>query len=252
MTEEERMKKRFVELAEKSYQSNLYTFTTFLNEMEINLFYQSTHEFSHVPYTLFGGMEECERQMVRFGAEEALGYEEAFPITCLKIQPLIQKFADELTHRDILGALMNLGIKRETLGDITVKKNVGYVFCNDKIADFIVKDLTKVKHTNVVCTRLSEIPADWSVQVEELKIQAESERIDGIISKVFRLSRTESLELFRTKKIFINGQLCENNSRCLKANDTVSVRGYGKFLYDGAMSVSKKGKKNIVVRKYVR
>ena len=81
------------------------------------------------------GTEGCERQMLRFGSEETLGYEEAFPISCVVIRPSAPKFAEELTHRDFLGALMNLGIERDVLGDIIVRDAVGYVFCEDAMAD---------------------------------------------------------------------------------------------------------------------
>ena len=77
--------------------------------------------------------------MLRFGSEETLGYEEAFPISCVVIRPSAPKFAEELTHRDFLGALMNLGIERDVLGDIIVRGAVGYVFCEDAMADYLEK-----------------------------------------------------------------------------------------------------------------
>ena len=141
--EEELVKKRFRELADKAYNSNTYTFTGFLGLAEISYFYELERELCYVPVTAFGGSESCERVILRFGSEELFGYVEDFPITCLKIQPLMQKFADDLSHRDFLGALMNLGIERSVLGDIIIKDNEGYLFCTNAIAPYIVENLSR-------------------------------------------------------------------------------------------------------------
>lgn len=250
MDTEELLKKRFAELAEKCYQKNQFTFTGFLGLADAACFYEMERELSYVPYTVWGGYEEAERVMIRFGSGEMLGYEEAFPIACLKISPLSEKFADALTHRDYLGALMNLGIEREILGDILIEEKNAWIFCAQSMSDFISKNLTKVKHTSVLCEISEELPDFSSRDIQEVKIQIPSERIDGIVAKVYKLSRSESAELFRQKKIFVGGRLCENNSRPLKAGDTVSVRGYGKFEYRGETGISRKGKLNVLIGCY--
>lgn len=81
--------------------------------------------------TLYGGREEAERKILRFGSEAELGYEQPFPICCIRIRPLSAKFADKLSHRDYLGALMNLGIERSTIGDILPGE--GEAFCSVRI-----------------------------------------------------------------------------------------------------------------------
>ena len=93
---------------------------------ELDAFHRMEQELFYAHPVLFGGSEEAERMVVRFGDPEDMGYEEAFPITLLKIEPLLQKYADALGHRDFLGALMNLGIERSTLGDIFIKDNCGF------------------------------------------------------------------------------------------------------------------------------
>lgn len=245
MEEKEGLKKRFKELADKAWQNNLYTFTGFLGLMELSCFYEMERELSFVQAALFGGCEGAERVMIRFGSAELSGYEEEFPIVCLKISPLQQKFADNLSHRDFLGALVNLGIDRSTLGDIILKDNQGYVFCTESIAPFIEENLGKVRHTSVICRKTGEIPALGEEDLREALIQVTSERIDGVAAKVYRLSRNDSTELFRQKKVFVNGRLCENNSRLLKEDDKVTVRGFGRFVYKGRQGVSKKGKLNV-------
>lgn len=250
MDTEELLKKRLAELAEKCYQKNQFTFTGFLGLADAACFYDMERELSYVPYTIWGGYEEAERVMIRFGSREMLGYEEAFPIACLKICPLSEKFADVLTHRDYLGALMNLGIEREILGDILIEEKNAWIFCAHSMSDFISKNLTKVKHTLVLCGISEGLPDFSPRDIQEVKIQIPSERIDGIVAKVYKLSRSESAELFRQKKIFVEGRLCENNSRLLKTGDTVSVRGYGKFEYRGETGISRKGKINVLIGYY--
>ncbi|WP_277935494.1 YlmH/Sll1252 family protein [Parablautia muri] len=250
METDELLKKRFRELARKCYQNNQYTFTGFLSLADLACFYEMEKELSYVSYKVWGGSEFCERAMVRFGKVEELGYEEEFPIACIKVKPLAAKFADALTHRDFLGALMNLGIERNTLGDIWLKENIGYIFCLEGMADFMIENLTKIKHTSVKGNRTKEMPGLPELDRQEVRIQISSERADGVLAKVYKLSRSEAVELFRQKKVFAGGRLCENNSQLLKKGDIISARGYGKFEYLGQQNISKKGKINASVMCY--
>ena len=244
------LQRRLQELAEKSSRQNVYTFTGFLGMAEQDVFHQAEEELSYAHPMLFGGSEQAERLMVRFGSPEELGYEEKFPIVLLKIEPLLQKYADALGHRDFLGALMNLGIERSTLGDIFVKNNIGYLFCLDSIADFIIEELRKVRHTDVKCRRAEVSEALERQEKVRQHLTVSSERADVIIAGLYHLSRTQSMELFRAQKVFVNGRLCENNSYLLKKDDTVSVRGKGKFFYDGMDRETKKGKLSVGILLY--
>lgn len=250
MQEEEWMAKRLRELAQKCYQCNQYTFTGFLPLADVSLFYEMKRELSYVPYTVFGGMEGAERVIIRFGSREQLGYEEAFPIACISISPVAEKFAGELTHRDYLGALMNLGMERSVLGDILIKDKKAYLFCMESMKDFIMENLTRVGHTTVHCLLVEEPPRLEKTDLQEIKLQVSSGRLDGIIARLYKLSRSQAAELFFQKRVFVNGRLCENSSHNLKEKDVVSVRGYGKFEFQGGMGVSKKGKLNLSVLSY--
>lgn len=247
----QQLKKRFRELAEKCYMQNVYCFTGFLGIAELDAFYQMQAEISYVPYTVFGGNAGCERQMIRFGSEEMLGYEEDFPIVCLQIRPLIEKFADELTHRDFLGACMHLGIERSTIGDILVRGKCAYLYCSGTIAPYITDNLTRIRHTNVSCSVFTGEAGSLAPGLEPKEYQVASERIDAVVAKAYNLSREKSLLLFREKKIFVNGRQQENNSAVPKAGDVVSVRGHGKFIYHGMTHATRKGKCNIRVEFYV-
>ena len=111
---------------------------------------------------------------------------------------------------------MNLGIERNTLGDIIIEGKHAFLFCMDKMAPYIMENLDKVRHTNVKCLRAVNIPESTITKIERRTVQVNTVRADSIIAKIYNLSRSESVELFRSKKIFINGRLNENNSGQLK------------------------------------
>lgn len=255
MNDDELLKSRLKDLAKKSYKQNIYTYSGFLTPAELVFLDELREDISYVDYETFGGYELAERQIVGFGSERSLGYEGIWPIKIIKVEPLIDKFADELNHRDFLGAVMNLGIERNVFGDILVKDSKkAYIFAIDSIADFIMDNLTKIKHTNVK-TSIVEPGTD---SMEDLKptlvdrdIIVASPRFDAIIGGATKVSRSEALNLFKAKKVTLNGRLCERNSMTLKDGDIFSIRGYGKFKYCGAGNETRKGRVYVKLKKYV-
>ncbi len=248
--EVQQFKNRLRDLAEKSYHQNQFTFTSFLGLAEQDIFWQMEGELGYATCALWGGDEETDRKVLRFGSAEELGYEEPFAIACIHIKPLNEKFSDDLTHRDFLGALMNLGIERSTLGDIRVGGKEAYLFCLENIAGFICDHLDQVRHTHVRCETVAEISALPKEEPEQIQVQVTSERIDAVLAKVYNQSRSEVLELFRSGKIYVNGRLCENNSRLLKEGETVNARGFGKFHYLGVGYETRKGKLSVAIAVY--
>ncbi len=246
----QQLKSRFHDLARKSFQQNTYTYTGFLGLGEQDLFWQEEQNLRYAGYRFWGGSENCDRLMLRFGSTEDLGYDEPFGIVCVHIAPLLEKFSDDFSHRDFLGALMNLGIDRSTLGDIRVGHKEAYLFCLESIAQFVCENLEQVKHTHVRCRiveQSAEVPQD---EPEILTLQVASIRIDAVIAKVYNKSRNDVLALFRTGKVYVGGRLCENNSRMLKEQETVNVRGFGKFVFLGVKGETKKGKLSIQAAVY--
>ena len=130
MNEEERQwRNRFSELAERAYARGRYEFTDFLSLAGVQYLYSAEKELAYAGVALWGGYEGAERQIAGFGN---CAYEAAFHVCCLKITPTNAKFAEELTHRDYLGALVNLGLERSTLGDILPVRGAAYVYCLSK------------------------------------------------------------------------------------------------------------------------
>ena len=248
--ERELLKKRFLELSRKAYEGSYFTFSDFLGLAEQSALKEVLRTLPS-RITLFGGASGAERVMVRFGDAEEIGYELPFPIACLKIAPRAPKFADRLTHRDFLGALLNLGIEREVLGDIVIRENVGYLFAKDTIAEFITDSLSRVKHTDVTVSTVEQLPNGELYKTEIKKIQANGERLDAVVAKVFSISRDDASTLFKKHLIFADGREIESVSYIPKVGEVISVRGYGRFISRGYETLTKKGKKNIEVELYV-
>lgn len=231
--------KRFGELYRRSCEKGCTVYSDFLN-----LERQSILCNMRIPFEKFGGFKNAERVVAAFGDDIS---EEDFPVSLLEIRPVNSRFADKLTHRDFLGAVMNLGIKRELLGDIVISDNTGYLFCLVKIKDYITDNLKKVRHTAVSVTEAEALPENISTGGTVKEIIVPALRTDAVISACFKLSRSESLLLFKNEKVFINSRKIVSPSQKLADNDIISVRGFGRIIFNGVIKSTKKDKPVILV-----
>lgn len=241
---------RLQELADRSYSGNRYVYTDFLGMSELGIYHSMEQDLSYVPSETFGGTDSCERQMVRFGSEESCGYPEEYPIRLLKVEALQAKFADNLTHRDFLGSVLGVGLEREKVGDIFLRDNAGYLFVHADVSDFIRENLTFVKHTRVRVTELSEIPDELAPQLREETLVVSGNRIDSILARLYHLSREEAQRLVQGEQIFVNGRTVTQVSKGLKEGDVVSVRHHGRFRFTGEGGRTKKDRLNVKVEVY--
>lgn len=233
MTETE---KRFEDLVKRAENKHRCTYTDFLGIAQIS---ELKGMKLKTAYCLWGGYENAERVVCCFGDRKRLKDLSDFPISCVLIEPLNQKFADELTHRDFLGAVIGLGLRREVIGDIIIKDNCGYVFCLEKISGFIVKNLERVRRTSVKCSVTDNVPT--ALVVPEVKeIIVSSERVDAVIAGVVNVSRNDTRSFFVRDRVFVNGEKKKFASQRLKAGDIITIRGYGRFTYDGVLRTTKK------------
>ncbi len=247
MENEALLKNRLSELANRSYNRGIWVYSEFLTLAEQDVLLKSRLE---LPFTLFGGLPTSERKLACFGSEDLCGCEAAPPVVCLKLAPLQQKFADPLSHRDFLGALMSLGLRREVMGDIEIADNVGWLFCLESVAPFIADNLTSVRHTTVRAA-LSAPPEKLSAPPPLTELVVASERLDAAVAAVFRLSRSEAQALIDAQQVFISGRLPKSAALDIPPGAVVSVRRHGRFIYEGVARETKKGKLRILVRKYI-
>ena len=197
-----------------------------------------------------GGYEGAERTRAVFTNPDWGEYERADLFTALKVSHRPQ---DTLGHRDILGALMALGIERETVGDILVDEAVAAFVCLPELGGFIIENFTKAGRVGLEVSTigLDELPT----RKEELTIITDtvaSPRLDAVLSAAFGMSRTKAAELIVAGRVSFNHQVCLRTDKEVGADSLLSVRGLGraKLLEIGGMS--RKGRSFIKIGIYGR
>ena len=261
MENEQLLKKRLAELCSRATSRAAYTHSDFLSLSEQSFVPADALRFSHC--TLFGGYDAAERRVAIFGNEQICGYAAAPPISCVKISAKSAGAKSEaapsskidlglggtLSHRDILGALMSLGIKREALGDIVLQENLAYLFCLESIAPYICENLVKSKHAPLFC-EVCNLP-EFLLEAPPLSdINIASERLDALVAAVYKLSRSDAQKLFAQKLVFADGREVESSSFVPNAKTMISVRGKGRFFYEGIARETRKGRLCANVRIY--
>ena len=208
-------KKRLTELSRRAFERGIQTSSDFLSPGEQA---EAVRLRLPEPAVFEGGYPEAERRVAVFGGGEA-------PVICLEIAPTAPKFAGELTHRDYLGSLMALGLRRE---------------------------LNQVRRAAVRVTRAEALPEGLASPPEESVVAAASERLDALVAAAFRLSRAESARLFEAERVFVNGLPARSSSAKPEPGDIVSVRGMGRFRFEGALGETRRGRLRVSLRIYGR
>lgn len=238
--DEQLLLKRLSDLAHKAEQQYYCTFSEFLNMNEQDIFLKHKEDFAGVHYEMYGGYPDAERRMIAFYPDDYV--KEKFPIDCLSVHPVNEKFSDHLTHRDFLGAILNLGIDRNRIGDLLIDQNSAYVFCICQISAYITEHLTKVKHTKIT-SALCDVPEiALSPKFRTKQGTVTSIRLDSVVALAFNLSRTTAAGYISAGLVFINGKLTESASAVPKSNDIISVRKLGRFKFENTALKSKKDK----------
>jgi len=247
--EELLFRKRMQELAEVCFRRDVPTNSEFLNLNEQTIFQNISGTLPPVRYTLSGGFESSERKVVCF----LPSYEEELtdpPYTCICIQPVNRRFAEELSHRDYLGAIMNLGIERSLLGDIVIKDGDAYIFVLKKMSRYLADNITTIRHTTVQASVIDDPGEILKPEYEEINGTVSSIRLDSIVALCGRLSRSKAAAYIESEKVFINGQMIPQVSRIMKDGEIISVRGIGKYKYVGSGGQTKKGRISVTLLKY--
>lgn len=258
MEQKEFLSARFSELSERARQREQLTHSEFLSVSEQAVFLDQNRGKPGGQFRLYGGYPDAERQvlfflppwMAEYGTDEGLSAELSGQLSCVLICPEQKKFAEALSHRDYLGALMNLGIARDQTGDILTEDGEACLFCMREIAGYICENLTRIRHTSVCCREIACEDCRMRQHYTERSVNVASERLDAVIAAVFRLSRAEASALIASEKVFADGQTVSQPGAALREGARISVRGYGKFLYDGPEHLTKKGRLYVRVRQY--
>ena len=244
------LQKRLIELSKIAYQRDIVTYSDFLNLNELNILHTTPKQEWFSRYETYGGYEYSERQMVAF-LPDALCYENKYPICALKIEPLQRKFSEALSHRDYLGAILNLGIDRCKLGDILIEEYYAIVFAHQSLKNFIMEELTRIRHTSVCITEIDAEDVSYQPNTKEISGTVSSLRLDSLLSLAFSSSRSKLVAYIENGKVFVNGKLVTSNGYQIKENDIISVRGLGRFQFKEMLSQTKKGRFYIKIHLYI-
>ena len=240
--------KRIKELESRSFERGIFTFSDFMSPTSL---YEVTTNLKSANYSVYGGADYAERKMIRFGKEEDLGYEEPFPISFLEISLSGGKFASPISHRDVLGAVLNLGIERQKLGDIFINGNFAYVISDKTVARLILKELESVGRNKVSIKEIDSLPCELAPKKKQMEFSVSSNRADAVLCKAFELSRDDGVALFEKGLVAINGKPCETPSKPLKEKDVITARGFGKMVFEGEGGRSKKGKLYVTIGVFI-
>lgn len=201
-------------------------------------------------YVLYGGYEDASRTLLGIFPE----YVDITQPPCTlfpSFSTITLHYRTKLSHRDFLGALMNLGITRESVGDILVGDGIAVLFVLSTITQIIVSELTKVGNVGVRC----EIGRPEILPVEEhfleIKDTISSLRLDCTVSALTKLSREKASALIKQGLVAQNFTYMQSGSGSVAEGDKISIRGYGKFIVAQVGGLTKKGRIQLVCKKYL-
>ena len=133
-----------------------------------------------------------------------------------------------LNHRKVLACLMELGIKREVIGDILFNNDECFIISSSEMTDYLINNLKLISHNPVELMRYSGEVSNI-INFEEHTCFVASMRLDAIISGIYNIARSNSQELIKAESVKVNQVLVKNNSHETKPGDIISVRGKGRF-----------------------
>ena len=193
-----------------------------------------------------GYFSESERRVISFTGDECFG-DDKDNIKLLEIKNM-SKFK-ELGHKDYLGGLMSLGLKREKFGDMVVKGEICYTPTFQNIGDFVINEL-KVIGRNPVEINFSE-ETQVNPNFEDLNLIIASNRLDAIVAAITKLSREESIKKIEKGEVTLNYLIVKEKSTKVRDNSTISIKYFGKYKFMEKLGETKKDKLRIGVKKYI-
>ena len=250
MENAERTNRHLLDLCRRSDRTASWVYSGFLSPAEQEDFHRCP-ESASFDYSFSGGYSDAERRILAAGNADRIGTLPDPPISVIAVHPSSPKFAEDLSHRDYLGAILSLGIERSLIGDILVREKSAWFFCIDSAVDFLTSSLTRIRNTAVSASLSSAEAPELRPRYESVRVNVASERLDAVLSAFTGLSREQTASLFRGEKVFVNHRIVTDKSFRLKEGDILSVRGFGKAAYDGIDHETRKSRLWVSLRKYV-
>lgn len=215
--------------------------TDFLNPNEVKNAISILNSNSDIKYTVDGGYENAERSTI-FIYPFYMEYEDIE--NSLRFIQVEGNFKfNSISHKDYLGALMNLGIKREKVGDIIIHDNFCQIVVSNDICDFIIMNLNKVSKNNVSVSEIKKneiIPS--KLNYKDISFTVSSKRLDCIISGLYNISRQESAKYINNERVQVNYEKINSPSKEIVDESLISVRGKGRAKIVQVGDITKKGR----------
>lgn len=241
---EARVRDAFLIASERGYAK----FTPFLNEDESFFAQKLIQKNRYENYLFFGGSEGNTRRMLGAFPSYLEPDPAEFPIASLTAEYPV---GYALSHRDFLGSLMGLQIKRDAVGDIFPGEGWCVFFVRESVREVVLEQLTKVGRVGVrvVPGIRHELPSH--AKFEPVSGTVASLRLDCVVALLSRLSREKASAAIQLGTVQVNHETAQSCSLALKPGDILSIRGCGKFLLADEVKQTKKGWLFITGKKYI-
>ncbi|MBQ8763389.1 MAG: hypothetical protein IJZ07_04735 [Clostridia bacterium] len=240
--------------------NSMITSSVFLDMRERSVVASSRFDARMIFY---GGFDDAERTTAVFLPEyvEARDLQDLFeyfedcpeadPISIIEIEK--DKFSPALSHRDYLGALMGLGIKREMTGDIIVSENGCKMAVLEKIAPFIVENLGKAGRGTLKAKIVSSCEARKGTKAVGTpdSFTVSSMRLDSIVKNAFRVSRGDACTAIESGLVFVNDLECTKSDKKISDGDKIVFRRKGRIIIKNCSGVSKKGRIIVEIIRFI-
>lgn len=230
--------------------SNQIMVTSFLDIYQVEFLIPILNQHD-IAYQIYAPNVYCEKKVIFFVPSDTATIDYDKYLCCIQISN--QRY-HPLKHRDYMGSIYHLGIKREMIGDIILEKEeAAYAFFIKSVSEYVMQNLVKVANQEV---SLSLLPLD-SEKVKSLRISYQSIcvniasfRVDCILSSVYNKSRTITKEKIEKSQVFVNAKLVVSPNKLLKEGDIVSCKGMGKFRIGNLVKKTKNGNLVVEIEKY--
>lgn len=240
-------KKRLSELALRASFTGRAQFTHFLEPAAERDALSAAHA-AGAQVRFFGGYDGAERRVAAFYAEVPPEDGE-YPVAALALR-WNARFASA-QHRDLLGAVMGLGLERGALGDVALSSRPGeaYLFCLNEIAAYIAANLESAGRAKLTVSPAESVDAA-EPEGTELRVTVQSLRLDAVLAAGYNLSRAEAQKLIATGLVKLNHVPELRGDAKLEAGSLLSARGYGRLRVDEIQGESRRGRTVLKLFRY--
>lgn len=229
--------------------------TDFLDARQKNLLGKVLRSINIENYIIFGGFNEAERNIIIFYPEKWSKeiVEKNYNSVMQVVEILLPNdLKGKYTHRDYLGGLMKLGLKREKIGDIVVWDEGAHIIVLNEIVPFLEQHLStliRFQKSKISVKSINKIHK-CIITKEKIEITVSSMRLDNIVSELCKTSRTKAEEIIKSERVIVNYEVATKDSKQIKVEDKITIRGKGKFEIVEQVGNTKKGRFILRVEKY--